>query len=67
MGAHIVGDVVLSTTLLEYQRCGQSGEQRIGWKRLGVNARSSEPPKRTMKEWRQRSELEQRKCLMDNR
>jgi len=49
---HIVGDVVLSTTLLKDQRCGQSGEQKLEWKRLGVNERSSEPPRRAMREWR---------------
>jgi len=49
---HIVGDVVLSTTLLNDQRCGQAWEQRLEWKRLGVNVRSSEPPRRAMREWR---------------
>ena len=48
---HIVGDVVLSTTLLNDQRCGQAREQRLEWKRLGVNERSSEPPRRAMKGW----------------
>jgi len=51
---HIVGDVVLSTTLPKEQRCGQAREQRLEWKRLGVNARSSEPPRIAL-----------RTCLMD--
>jgi hypothetical protein len=49
---HIVGDVVLSTTLPKEQGCGQAREQRLEWRRLGVNARSSEPPRRAMREWR---------------
>ena len=49
---YIVGDVVLSTTLPKEQGCGQAREQRLEWKRLGVNARSSKPPRRTMREWR---------------
>jgi len=50
--SHIVGDVVLSTTLPKEQRCGQAWEQRLEWKRLGVNTRSSEPPRRAVREWR---------------
>ena len=49
---HIVGDVVLSMTLPKDQGCRQAQEQRLEWKRLGVNARSSKPPRRTMREWR---------------
>jgi ATP-dependent RNA circularization protein (DNA/RNA ligase family) len=49
---HIVGDVVLSTTLPKEQGCGQAQEQRLEWKRLGVNVRSSKPPRKTMREWR---------------
>jgi hypothetical protein len=37
----IVGEDVLSTTLLKDKRSGQAWEQRLEWKRLGVNARSS--------------------------
>ncbi len=37
----IVGEAVLSTTLLKNKRSGQALEQRLEWKRLGVNARSS--------------------------
>jgi hypothetical protein len=46
------GDVVLSTTLLKDSRCGQAWEQRIIRKILGVNRRSSTPPRRTVREWR---------------
>jgi len=49
---HIVGDVVLSTTLPKDQGCRQAQEQRLEWKRLGVNTRSSKPPRRTIREWR---------------
>jgi len=48
----IVGDVVLSTTLPKEQGCWQAREQRLEWKRLGVNVRSSEPPRRAVREWR---------------
>jgi hypothetical protein len=51
---HIVGDVVLSTTLPKEQGCEQAREQRLEWKRLGVNRRSSEPPRRALQT-----------CLMD--
>jgi hypothetical protein len=40
-GPQIVGEDVLSTTLLKNKRSGQAREQRLEWKRLGVNARSS--------------------------
>jgi len=39
--SYIVGEDVLSTTLLKNKRSGQVREQRLEWKRLGVNARSS--------------------------
>ena len=48
----MVGDVVLSTTLLKHWGCGQSREQKLEWKRLVVNERSSEPPRKAMREWR---------------
>ena len=48
----IVGEAVLSTTLLKNKRSGQALEQRLEWKRLGVNVRSSEPPRRAVREWR---------------
>ncbi len=38
---HIVGEDVLSTTLLKNKRFEQAREQRLGWRRLGVNVRSS--------------------------
>ena len=38
---HIVGEDVLSTTLLKNKRSGQAREQRLEWKRLGLNERSS--------------------------
>ena len=37
----IVGEDVLSTTLLKNKRYGQAREQRLELERLGVNARSS--------------------------
>ena len=46
---HIVGDAVLSTTLPWDQRSRQTREQRIEWKRLGVNVHSSEPPRRAVR------------------
>ncbi len=48
------GDVVCtsSTTLLKDSRCGQTWEQRIQSKRLGVDVRSSAPQRRTVREWR---------------
>jgi len=42
----IVGEDVLSTTLLKNKRSGQAWEQRLEWKRLGVNARSSTAAKK---------------------
>jgi len=50
--SHIVGDVVLSTTLPKDQGCGQARGLRLEWKRLGVSARSSESPRRAMRGWR---------------
>jgi hypothetical protein len=35
-----------------------------GMVRMGVNVRSCGPPRRTVREWRQRSSLERRTCLM---
>ena len=46
---HIVCEDVLSTTLLKNKRSGQAREQRLEWKRLGVNVRSSEPPRRAVR------------------
>jgi hypothetical protein len=46
---NIVGDVVLSTTLIKDSKYGQAREHKLEWKSLGVSVRSSSPPRKTVR------------------